>query len=166
MATTNTTKKVTKVQRNNDIIAILRNEPVQFGTTVEDAIAHLLHENELLSRKNNKSGGTKKLTKDQEQNEKYKDDIRKFLSENPARLVSANELMVELFMIQYPEKNWPTQKITALLNAMSDKLDKEGNIVDDSGELEKFPAKGKTRTLYRIKPDFVLAEEAEEDVEE
>lgn len=160
MANTTTTKKVTKTQRNEDIMLLLQNQAVKYGTTVEDAIAHLTHENELLSRKN-KPGKDKKLTKDQQQNEVYKDDIRVYLSANPAALVSANTLMVKLFMPKYPDVLWNTQKIVALLNPMADKLDKGGAVVDDSGELRKFPAKGKNPVTYQIKPEYIVTVDGE-----
>lgn len=158
MANNITTKKVTKAQRNEDIIALLQNQPVKYGTTVDDAIAHLIHENELLSRKN-KPGKGKKLTTDQKKNECYKDDIRAYLSENPALLVAASDLMVKLFMVKYPDVLWNTQKIVSLLNAMADKYDKDGNCTDDSGELYKIPGKGKNKTTYQIKPEYILSGE-------
>lgn len=60
-------KKTTKVQKNMDIIAMLKGLPVEHGTTVDVAIEHLEHENELLSRKH---GSDKKPTKAQEENKK------------------------------------------------------------------------------------------------
>lgn len=168
MATTNTTtattKKVTKAQRNSDIILLLQGKEVpDKRTTVEDAIAHLTHENELLARKN-KPGKGKKLTKDQEKNEGYKDDIRAYLSANPSMLVSANDIMVKLFMPKYPDVLWSNQKVASLLNAMSDKYDKDGNCTDDTGELSKTPGKGKNKTTYQIKPEYILS--GEDDAED
>ncbi len=165
MSENNTTKKVTKAQRNTDIMSLLRNEKPKFGTTVEDAIKHLTHENELLARKN-KSGGKKSLTPEQKRNEQYKDDMREFFRQNPTRLISSNEMMTEVLMPKYPTVLWNTQKISSLLNAMADKYDKEGNLSDDSGELEKFPGKGKNKTTYRIKPEYLDAGDESADMEE
>ena len=53
MATTNNSKnKITKSQRFADIIHILRNEKVEHGTTLEEGVAVIAHEIELLSNKN------------------------------------------------------------------------------------------------------------------
>lgn len=164
---TNTTKKITKSQRNEDIILMLQNQPVKYGTTVQEAIDHLIHENELLSNKNKtKDGSSKKLTKAQEINEQYKNDIRSFLLDNPARLITANEVMTELFMSKYPDIPWSNQKTASLLNAIADKYDKDGVLTDDSGDLEKFPGKGKNKTTFRIKQTYVDSFMEEEEEEE
>lgn len=83
-------KKITKAQRNSDIIALLTGEPVQFGTTIEDAVAHLEHENEMLSRKN--SSTTRKPTKAQLENVEYKNQILAYL-ETCEDGVTASEVM-------------------------------------------------------------------------
>lgn len=166
MATTNTTstKKITKVQRNNDIIALLKGEAVKYGTTIQDAIDHLTYTNELLSRKNKPSKG-KKLNKDQERNEAYKDDIRSYMRANPNLLVTSNDLMVKLFMAKYPDIVWTNQKIASLLNSMADKYDKDGNLTDDSGELSKTRGKGKNPTTYQMKPEYLNADDEDGDEE-
>ena len=66
---TTSTKKVTKAQRNADIMAMLKGESVAYGTTLAEAIAHLERENELLAKK---SGADRKPTATQIANEGYK----------------------------------------------------------------------------------------------
>lgn len=177
MATNNTnTIRVTKAQKYNAAIALLEGKsPVvlpgkddKAGVTMDAEYLCEFFRGELaLLSKKNKAGGTKKLTPDQKKNEEYKDDIRAFLSLNPNLLVSANDLMVKLFMSKYPGVPWTNQKVASLLNAMADKLGKDGTVTDDSGELFKTPAKGKNKTLYQIKPEYVIPVEAEaEDADE
>lgn len=72
------TKKVTKAMRNEDIICLLEGREVLYGTTVEMAVAHLRHENELLAKKNSTEG--KKPTKTQVENENLLVTVREFLS--------------------------------------------------------------------------------------
>lgn len=68
--------KVTKVKRYADIVAILRGEPVAANddgtprTTIEDAIAFLTHESELVTKKN--AAGDKKQSENALKNEQYK----------------------------------------------------------------------------------------------
>lgn len=61
----NKIKKITKAQRINDIIAMVKEEEVTHGTTTEEALEFLNHELELLNRKGSKSG---KPTKSQLRN--------------------------------------------------------------------------------------------------
>lgn len=78
---TNTEKKprITKSMRFEDIKALLNGESVTYGTSVEDAVAVLDHELELLAKKNS-SDGDKKQTKAQIENEGYKEQILEFLT--------------------------------------------------------------------------------------
>lgn len=161
---TNTIKKVTKAQRNLDIIAMLQDENVlaalsnvktKYGTTAADAIAHLTHENELLSKKNTSASGNKKLTKAQQENEGYKADILAFMSANPSRVMTATEVMNEILVPAYPKVVWSNQKAAALLNALSDKKDKETGEVLVVGKLERVEGKGKAKTTFQIRPEYV-----------
>lgn len=163
--TTSTVKKVTKTQRNLDIMALLQGQPVKYGTTVEDAIAHLTHENDLLSRKNTTTGGKKKLTTDQKNNIKYKKAILAYLRANPALVVTANDIM-EVMKNAFPNVLWSNQKAASLLNAMSDDVDKETNEVLKEGVLNKVAGKGKVKTTWQIRPDAVADFEDMEDEEE
>lgn len=70
-------KKLTKAMKNTDIIAMLTGEPVIHGTTLDEAIAHLQHENDLLAKKN--SGKSDKPSKVQQENIAYKSQIMHFL---------------------------------------------------------------------------------------
>jgi hypothetical protein len=44
-------KKITKAQRNADIIAILTGKTPEHGTTIQEAVAHLENENRLLANR-------------------------------------------------------------------------------------------------------------------
>lgn len=122
MKNTNTTKKVTKAQRNEDIIAMLRGEKVKYGTTIEDAVAHLTHENDLLAKKNNSDN--KKPTKVQAENAKLKDAIIAYLS-TVDKGVTATDVMNACNLSS-------NQKAAALLRALV-----------DAGEVSKTVEKGK-----------------------
>lgn len=172
-----TTKKVTKAQRNSDIITMLQAPEVQaalesvkvkYGTTATAAIEHLTHENTLLAKKNTTNGGNKKLTKAQKENEGYKKDILTFLRANPSRLITATEAMTEILAPAYPAVTWTNQKAAALLNAMSDKRDKDTGELISEGILDRVEGKGKTKTTFQIKPEYVSveAEDCGEDMED
>lgn len=118
----NNTKKVTKAQRNDDIIALLTGNPVKFGTTIEDAVAHLNHENNLLAKKN--SGDKKKLTKAQEENAQLKANILSFLA--TVTEATATDVTNTCGLSS-------NQKAAALLRALV-----------DSGEVVKNVVKGKS----------------------
>lgn len=122
MTNTNPTKKVTKAQRNEDIIAMLTGAEVKYGTTTADAVAHLTHENALLAKKN--SGDNKKPTKVQAENAKLKDGIIAFLT-TVEKGVTATEVMNACNLSS-------NQKAAALLRALV-----------DAGEVVKTVEKGK-----------------------
>lgn len=167
MANTTTVKKITKAQRNEDIIAMLQGKNPKYGTTVDEAVKHLTHENDLLSRKNS-STGKKKLTKDQEANLGYKQEILAYLRSNPSLMVTANDIM-SILAAAHPQVLWSNQKAASLLNAMSDKKDKETGEIESRGLLEKVDGRGKTKTTWQIKPEVILdadfVEEEDEDLE-
>jgi hypothetical protein len=68
---------VTKIQRFEDIKALLHGNPVQYETTIEDADAFIAHEMELLTRKNS---ADRKETDAQKANAKYRDQIMEYLT--------------------------------------------------------------------------------------
>jgi len=103
-------KKVTKAMRNSDIIALLEGKPTQYGTTIEEAVAHLTRENELLSKKN--SGTAKKPTKVQVENESHKENILVYLGTLDGEGASASEVADACNLTS-------NQKAAALLNALS-----------------------------------------------
>lgn len=71
--------RITKAQRFEDIKALLTGDEVKFGTDIETAIMVIDHELELLAKKNS-SGGDKKLTPTQQENEALKEQIMEFLA--------------------------------------------------------------------------------------
>lgn len=75
--------RITKANRFEDIKALLTDQPVTYGTTIEDALKVLNHELELLANKN--KSGDKKQTAVQKENEGYKTLILDFLTatDNP-----------------------------------------------------------------------------------
>lgn len=105
-------KKTTKAQKNMDIIAMLKGEPVTHGTTIEDAIAHLEHENELLSHKRN---GERKPTAKQKENEGLKDIILDWIGEQ------TEPKTVTDMMKGIPELDgMSNQKVSALVKQLKD----------------------------------------------
>lgn len=101
-------KKITKTQRNLDAIALLSDEKPPYGSTVEDIIAYLNHENELLARKNNSD--SKKQTKVQKENEEHKKNIMAFLS-TQTEGVTATQVFMACGLSS-------SQKATPLLRAL------------------------------------------------
>jgi len=116
-------KKITKAQRNADIIALLTGKPTQYNTTIEDAVAHLKHENELLNKKN--SSDAKKPTKAQVENESIKNEIVAYLA-TTTKGVTASEVMAACELSS-------NQKAASLLNALH-----------KAGKIEKAVVKGKS----------------------
>lgn len=74
--------RITKAQRFEDIKALLTGGEVKHGTTMEIAVTVIDHELELL-RKKNSSGGDKKLTSTQQENENLKEQIMEYLAGLP-----------------------------------------------------------------------------------
>ena len=70
-------KKITKSQRFTDIAAMLNDEPVKFGTTLDVALEFIAHEQELLAKKNT---ADRKPTPEQIANEGFCNLIVEFLS--------------------------------------------------------------------------------------
>ena len=106
MATINTTttKKETKAQKFNRLLAL---DAVKADPTLVEFIEH---EIDLLARKN--SSGEKKQTKTQKENEEIKARILEKMQDN--RLYSITEIQKEVI----PEDNLTNQKISALMRQM------------------------------------------------
>jgi len=110
MSTNNTTKKVTKAMRTNDIIAYLRGEAPANGLSVEEMISYLEHELELINKKSKSGSGNRKPTATQVHNEEYKTQILAFLNEQEAP-VSAFDVAANVEIT--------VQRAAALLTALA-----------------------------------------------
>lgn len=108
------TTRITKAMRFEDIKALLNGNTAQYGTTLEDAINFIDHEVELLARKN--SGGDKKQTATQKENEGYKELIIEFLAGLPddSKGVTCTEIMKSIPAF----KDFNNQKISALVRQL------------------------------------------------
>lgn len=108
------TTRITKAMRFEDIKALLNGDTATHGTTLEDAINFIDHEVELLARKN--SGGEKKQTAAQKENEGYKELIVEFLAGLPddSKGVTCTEIMKSIPAF----KDFNNQKISALVRQL------------------------------------------------
>lgn len=108
------TTRITKAMRFEDIKALLNGDTAQYGTTLEDAINFIDHEVELLARKS--SGGDKKQTATQKENEGYKELIVEFLAGLPddSKGVTCTEIMKSIPAF----KDFNNQKISALVRQL------------------------------------------------
>ena len=123
-----TAKRVTKSQRFEDTIALLTGKPVQYGTTVAEAVAVLRKEQEQLAKKNSSD---KKPTKTQEENEGYKALIIDFLS------TQAEGVTVTIIQKGVPEfEGFNNQKVAALVRQLV-----------EAGKVQKQVVKGKSLFL-------------------
>ena len=61
--------------------------------------------------------------------------------------------------INYPDVMWTNQKTAALLNAMSDKFDKDTQELVSEGKLERVEGKGKNKTTFQIRPQYIISAE-------
>ena len=118
---TTTTKRITKAQRFADIKALLSGETPANGTTIEDAMAFIDKELDLLARKNTSD---KAPTKTQQENEVHMERILQFLSTcvNPVTCTEIQKSVPE-FM------DFNNQKIAALMRKLTEahKVDKTMN---------------------------------------
>lgn len=126
----NTTKRITKAQRFEDIKAILSGEAVAYGTTTEDAVTFINHELELLAKKN--SSDSKKQTDKQNENAVYCELIVEHLAglpENSDGLTCGelNKAIPELY-------DFNNQKIAYLVRSLA-----------EAGRVVKKEVKGKMR---------------------
>lgn len=108
------TTRITKAMRFEDIKALLNGNTAQYGTTLEDASNFIDHEVELLARKS--SGGDKKQTATQKENEGYKELIVEFLAGLPddSKGVTCTEIMKSIPAL----KDFNNQKISALVRQL------------------------------------------------
>ncbi len=152
--TTTNVKKVTKAQRCADIISLLLGDVPEHDTTVEEAISYLNKEIEKLSKKRSSSsdGTSKARTKKQSQDDVYRKVIIDFLKNNPAKVMTSADIMINVLMKEFPGVLWSNQKTTALLRPISDKIDKETHEITEMGILEKvIPTNSKAAIAYRYR---------------
>lgn len=121
-------KRVTKMQRMEDIKALLRGESVTYGTDVDAAIEFLSYEQAQLLKKN--ASGDKKATETQKENAAYKQLIINYLmGEQAGKTVTDIQRAV-------PELAPPdisNQRVTRMLSDLI-----------DAGTLKKEKVKGKS----------------------
>ena len=104
------TARITKAMRFEDIKALLNGQPVTYGTSIEDAVNFIDYEMNLLTKKN--SGESKKPTKAQEENEKYKALILEFLTDKDG--VTCTDILKNIPALS----EFSNQKISALLRQL------------------------------------------------
>lgn len=125
-------KKTTKAQKNMDIIAMLKGEPVTHGTTVDEAIEHLEHENAMLSRK---SSGERKPSAKQVENSKLSTIVLDWMKEQ-TEPKTVTDMMKEI-----PElEGMSNQKASSLVKPLK-----------DAGLLKKEVIKG--RSYFSVNAD-------------
>lgn len=124
MATTTTTKRITKAQRFNDIKDFLNGETPTHGSSVEELVAFCDSELAMLAKKNSSS---KKPTKTQEENETYKELIMGFLM-GTTDGVTCTEVQQNVPEFAY----FNNQKITALMRQLV-----------EAGKVSKVMVKGR-----------------------
>lgn len=104
--------KVTKAQRFTDIKHLLNGETVENGTTLEEALATLDHELELLASKNN---GNRKPTATQLENEKLRPFIVEYLRCQPNGATCSEMIKnIEGF------RDYSTSKVSSLCKQLVD----------------------------------------------
>lgn len=113
MEKTNKTR-ITKAMRFEDIKAMLNGSPVNYGTTIEDAMTFIDHELGLLARKN--SGEDKEQTKTQQENEGYKAIILEFLAALPEDKIGVT--CTEIIKGVPEFDGFTTQKISPLVRQL------------------------------------------------
>jgi hypothetical protein len=102
-------KKITKAQRNADIIAILRNETPTYGTTIAEAISHLEHENELLAKRASRERKTNPA------DETYMELLYDAIGTDPVLLCDVSRTIPE-----FVSAGLPSQKVTSLAGKLCD----------------------------------------------
>lgn len=128
----NTEKKprITKSQRFEDMKALLMGDTVKYGTTVEDAVAVIDHEMELLAKKN--AGDNKVQTATQKANEEHKEKILEFLA------VQENGVTCSQIFKGIPAlAEFSPQKVSALCRQLK-----------AAGQVTSYEEKGKT--LFKL----------------
>lgn len=171
MSTTNTVR-VTKAQKYSAAIALLEGKPAvtipgkddKAGVTMDkDYLCDFFRAEMAQLAKKNTTTGTKKLTKAQEKNEEYKGVILTYMAANPNAVMSATDVMEKVLRPAYPAELWTNQKVASLLNALSDKYDKETSELVSEGKLNRVQGKGKNNTTFQIKPEYAVTIEDGED---
>ena len=175
MATTNTVRP-TKSQKFDGIIALLEGKsPIAIpgkndkaGVTMDAPylVEFCKEQKVALAKKNTTTGGKKKLTKAQEKNEEYKNVIISYLALNPALVVTATDVMEKILRPTYPAEIWTNQKSASLLNALSDKVDKDSGEIVTEGKLNRIEGKGKNKTTFQIKAEYAAKTEDEGETED
>lgn len=165
------TVRVTKAQKYNAAIALLEGKPAvsipgkddKAGITMDAGYLcdFFRAELALLAKKNTTTSGNKKLTSQQKKNEQFKQFLLAHLRNNADLLITATDAY-ELLRANYPEEIWSNQRAASLLNAMSDKYDNDTHELVSEGKLFRTKGKGKTKTTFQIKPEYVVeVEDAE-----
>lgn len=169
--------RVTKAQKYNAIINLLNGgEPTiipgkddKLGVTMDAKYLTDFCKAELalLSKKNTTTNGNKKLTKEQKKNEGYKKEIFAYLQTDSTLIVTASDIM-DFLKGLHPDEPWSNQKAASLLNAMSDKYDKDSGELVSEGLLDRTEGKGKNKTTFKIKAEYAdtTIEDGEADEEE
>lgn len=104
--------RITKTMRFDDILAMLNGEAAPNGSSFEEVISFIHNEKDLLSRKN-KSGGEKKLTPIQKENEGHKNLILEFLG-TLSEGMTASDILKAI-----PEfDGFSNQKVSSLLRQL------------------------------------------------
>lgn len=114
MATTNKTPKITKAMKFEDAISVLRGETPVHGCSVEDIIAQMEHEIELLAKKN---GTERKPTAVQQANANLQSAIVEYLSANPNLMVTVTDIMKSVPACA----ELTNQKVTSMMTQLTEK---------------------------------------------
>ena len=117
--------KITKIQRFEDLSALIHGEPVKYGTTIEDADTFIAHEVELLTKKNS---GERKETDTQKANRKYQALIAEYLS-----IQTEGRTCTEIAKGVSELSDFNNQKVAALMRGMV-----------EAGTVRKATVKGKS----------------------
>lgn len=133
-------KKVTKANRFEDIKALLNGDAPAYGTTIEEAIDFINHEQEILANKNSKrtKDGEKKLTPVQEQNEVFKGYILDELAKVGGDYYPAGMTCTEILhaVPALFDEGFGVHKVSALMRQLGEK---------GSGRVTSQKVKGETR---------------------
>ena len=166
MSNNTNTVRVTKAQKYSAAIALLEGKPAvvipgkddKAGVTMDkDYLCDFFRAEMAQLAKKNTTTGTKKLTKAQEKNEEYKGVSLAYMVSNPNTLMTATDVMEKVLRPAYPAELWTNQKVASLLNAMTDKYDKDTNELVSEGKLNRVQGKGKNGTTFQIKPEYLAS---------
>ena len=110
MATSTTTRKLTKIDRFNDIEAMLTGTMAPNGSTVTELVQFIQHEVELLNKKNKTPS---KPTEKQKENANYKDMIFNYLMGQVTGM-TCTEIQKAIPALE----NFTNQKVAALVRQL------------------------------------------------